>query len=173
MSLAPPEESAVCDFATALLACGYARSRRVLQTRGGIPFLICGKNKQTKADVCILATMKLFINNTSKKTTPMVSPGWLRPRTSTYRRSACRPGFTANNELRERTLGLLPCQFKTTMPILLVITLKATSVACLLQNFSFHDSRYCCTEGGITLNKRQSFVPTVLQPRPCYAHRVV
>ena len=110
MSLAPPEESAVCDFAIALLACGYARIRRVLQTRGGIPFLICGKNKQTKADVCILATMKLFINNTSKKTNPMVSPGWLRPRTSTYRRSTCRVHYKQRTAREDTGLATMPIQ---------------------------------------------------------------
>lgn len=37
--------------------------------------------------------------------------------------------FAANNEMRERTLGLLPHQFNLTMPVPLVIMLKGTSPA--------------------------------------------
>ncbi|KAI6103501.1 hypothetical protein F5141DRAFT_1007666 [Pisolithus sp. B1] len=55
MSIKPAQESAVDDFAMILLrALGYEPRGRTLRTRRDLPLVICGENRQAKADVVLI-----------------------------------------------------------------------------------------------------------------------
>jgi len=118
MSPPPNEESAVDDFAVALLrACGYIRRGRVVRTRKDINFLVCGENRHAKTDVCILDDNEILLLVQEDKRHMDSS----NPEAQLIAEAIA--AFDSNNYTRERTLGLTPLQSK----IIPGITMKGTA----------------------------------------------
>lgn len=101
MALSPNEESAVDDFAVALLrSCGYVRRGRVARTRKDLPFIICGENRHAKTDVCILDDNDiLLLIQEDKRHLDNSDP-------EAQLIAEAIAAFYANNQTRMRTLGL-------------------------------------------------------------------
>ncbi|CAA7265480.1 unnamed protein product [Cyclocybe aegerita] len=58
----PAEESAVDDFAVLLLrALGYEPRGRTLRTRKDLILLVCGENRHSKADVCLIDEEEILL----------------------------------------------------------------------------------------------------------------
>ncbi|KIJ47466.1 hypothetical protein M422DRAFT_28800 [Sphaerobolus stellatus SS14] len=118
MAMPPNEESAVDDFAVALLrACGYIRRGRVARTRKDINLFICGENRHAKTDVCILDDNEILLLVQEDKRHMDSS----NPEAQLIAEAIA--AFDSNNHTRERTLSLPPLQSKVTPGI----TMKGTA----------------------------------------------
>ncbi|KAL5480551.1 hypothetical protein ACEPAI_1821 [Sanghuangporus weigelae] len=119
MAISPDEDSAVVDFMVALFrACGCTGVGRVARTRKEMPLLICGENRHTKTDVCIVNDndeIRLLVQE-DKRHMEGFDP---EPQLIAEAIAA----LTANNRTRVRTLSLPPLHSKV-MP---GITLTGTT----------------------------------------------
>ena len=118
MSPAPAEESAVDDFAVLLLrALGYSTRGRVSRTRKDIPLVICGENRYTKTDVCIIDQNQiLLLVQEDKRHMDNSDP---EPQLIAEAIAA----FAENNRTRQQTLNQLPLESK----VMAGITMKGTA----------------------------------------------
>ncbi|KAL5501152.1 hypothetical protein ACEPAH_9539 [Sanghuangporus vaninii] len=153
MDIHPDEESAVADSTVVLFrACGFTGTGRVARTKKKISLLICGENRDTKTDGCIMDDNGeiLLLVQEDKRHMEGSDP---EPQLIAEAIAA----FTVNNQTQVNTLDLPLLQFK----VIPIITLTGGH-ARPLQNSSFRRSRHCRTRGCI-LNKRRLLMSTFLR----------